>query len=78
MPSKLIQSTDSGAFVWLVGNDELAQQRTVEIGKPTTDGLTEIRSGLNFTDKLIASGLEGLKPGIRVEVTGDDQVLGIK
>lgn len=77
VPSQLIQSGDSGAFVWIVDLNDVAQRRTVEVGSPSAGGLMEIGSGLNATDKLIVSGVNGLKQGGLVNVTGDDQTLGM-
>lgn len=77
VPSQLIISDDSGASVWIVDSKELAQRRSVEVGSAITGGLTEIKAGLNVTDKLIASGLEGLNPGSAVKVTGDDPTIGM-
>ena len=78
VPDGLVRSGDSGPSVWVVDAAEIARQRSVELGGSSDDGLVEIRSGLNVTDKLIASGVEGLKPGSLVRVTGDDQIIGIK
>lgn len=75
-PSQLVQSGESGAFVWIVDTDEVAQQRSVEVGIPIAGGLLEIKSGLHATDKLIVGGVDGLKHGSPVHVTGDDQTLG--
>ncbi len=77
IPNQLIQSDASGSFVWVVDENEDAQRRSVEVGAPRADGLLELKSGVEVTDKLIASGLEGLSSGIRVTVTGDDQTMGI-
>ncbi|XZE17407.1 efflux RND transporter periplasmic adaptor subunit [Pirellulaceae bacterium SH449] len=76
-PSQLVQSGDSGAFVWIVDTNDVAQRRSVEVGSSTTGGLLEIKSGLYATDKLIVGGIEGLKQGSPVHVTGDDQTLGL-
>lgn len=76
-PSRLVHSDNSGAFVWIVDTNDVAQKRNVEVGSPTSDGLLEIKSGLITTDKLIVGGVEGLKQGSQVHVTGDDQTLGM-
>ena len=76
-PTQLIQTSEAGAFVWVVDENDDAQRRMVKVGDSTADGLVEVATGLNVTDKLIASGIEGLSPGSRVTVTGDDQNLGI-
>lgn len=77
VPQQLVQSGDSGAHVWVVDADELAQRRSVETGTASEGGLIEIKTGLNVTDKLIASGADGLTENRPVNVTGDDQTMGI-
>ncbi len=77
IPSQLIQSDESGAFSWIVDENDVAQRRSVQTGDPSKDGLLEVISGLRVTDKLIASGTEGLSAGSRVDVTGDDQTMGM-
>jgi len=76
-PSQLIQSGELGTHVWIVDAASVARQRFVEIVGPSNEGLVEIKVGLNVTDKLIASGFEGLNDGSPVEVTGDDQTMGM-
>ena len=77
VPSQLVQSGESGAFVWIVDANRFAQRRSVKVGTPRDGGLVEIVSGLNVTDKLVVGGVEALKPDSPVIVTGDDQTLGI-
>ncbi|WP_430453341.1 HlyD family efflux transporter periplasmic adaptor subunit [Rhodopirellula europaea] len=76
-PKQLIESGESGSFAWVVDSDETARQRSVEVGSNGSDGLVEIKSGLRVTDKLIASGSDGLTQGSPVHVTGDDQTMGL-
>ncbi len=77
IPKQLIQSGDTGSFVWIAGVDGLAQKRPIEIGNAGDHQLTEVKSGLNLTDALIVSGIEQLSPGTRVKIIGDDQQLGM-
>lgn len=77
VPSQLVRADDSGSFVWIVDSDDCARRRSVEVGGSGAGGLIEIKTGLKVTDKLIASGVEGLKPGSAVNVIGDDQTMGI-
>ena len=76
-PKQLIQSGASGSFAWVVDAAELARQQPVEVGSDGPDDLIEIKSGLRVTDKLIASGTDGLTDGSAVNVTGDDQTMGM-
>ncbi len=77
VPRQLLQSDDSGTFVWIVDANDVAQRSSVEVGNTTADGLIEIKSGLRATDKMIVSGVDGLKHGGAVKVNGDDQTLGM-
>jgi hypothetical protein len=77
IPSQLLQTDDSGASVWIVDSDETAQHCRVEVGGSTESGLIEIKSGLRVTDKLIVSGVDRVKQGSPVLVTGDDPTLGV-
>ncbi|QDT04989.1 Multidrug resistance protein MdtA precursor [Rubripirellula lacrimiformis] len=78
VPQQLVQSGDSGAYVWIVDSDERAQQRSVEVGSAGAGGLVEITSGLDVTDKLIAGGVDEVTENGPVKVTGDDQTIGVK
>ena len=83
IPKRLAQSGDSGAAVWVVGADSRAQRRSVELGSEvklggaTGDELVEVTAGLVLTDKLIVSGTEQLQEGDRVEVSSEDQSIGV-
>lgn len=77
VPEQLVQAGDSGAFVWVVDADLRAQRRVVEVGGASGGGLVEIKSGLNVTDKLIANGIDGVSENGLVNVTGDDQTIGM-
>ncbi len=46
-------------------------------GGKAADDLIAIKSGLQVTDKLIASGKDGLSEGASVHVTSDDPIIGM-
>lgn len=77
VPQQLVAQGDTGAFVWVVGADNTARKQFVEVGGKRGEGLVMITSGLNPTDKLIASDTEELSDGSRVNVAGDDQIIGM-
>lgn len=77
VPRKLLVIESSEVRAWVVdpvaGRAEL---RAVELPPGEKDRQTEtaeVVGGLNPTDKLITTGREGLKPGARVKVTGEDR-----
>lgn len=78
VPNDLVQRSEQGAFVWTVDADGLARQESIETGSVGEDGLVEVRKGLKITDKLIARGVDGLQPGDRVRVTGEDRGFGLE
>lgn len=77
IPQQLIQTGDTGSSVWIVDANGRAQQRTVVLGKPGSDGLVEVKEGLAVTDKLISSGTDRMRSGTAVRVAGEDQMLGV-
>ena len=63
--------------VWVVDPASgRAELRAVELapGEKDRAGETaEVVAGLNPTDKLIATGREGLRPGSRIKVVGEER-----
>ncbi|MEM1226318.1 MAG: efflux RND transporter periplasmic adaptor subunit [Planctomycetota bacterium] len=72
------QQTNLSASVWIIDRDKRAARKTIELGSLQTGGLVEVVSGLEVTDKLIVTGAEGLTPGDRLSVRGDDPVMGVR
>ncbi len=77
IPQQVVHANDTGACVWIVDATARAQQRTVVVGKPGSDGLVEVQQGLGVTDKLISSGTDRLRNGAAVHVAGEDPKLGM-
>lgn len=77
VPRKLLVIEGDQVRVWVV--DPVAGRadlRSVELppGEKDRQGeMAEVVGGLNPTDKLIATGREGLKPGNRVTVVGEER-----
>jgi len=69
----LVVSSEGGASVWVADlTENLARRKPVEVGSDATnDGLVEILSGLQPTDKLIVAGRESVSEGSRVRVAGE-------
>ncbi|KLU01964.1 Acriflavin resistance protein [Rhodopirellula islandica] len=77
VPQSLVQTGDSGTFVWCVSSDQIARKTPVIVGGAGGDGLVEIESGLNVTDKLIANIPSGLEAGDSVLVEREDTTMGM-
>lgn len=76
-PREVIQSDGNEATAWIADQvTNTAVLRRLTAGATTSDGLVEIRSGLNVGDRLIASGRESLQTGDRIRITGPDTTLG--
>lgn len=61
-----IGSDQGKAFVYVVGSDGKAVQRSVEIG-PLEDGLRIVRQGLKPEDRVVINGLMAVRPGALVK-----------
>ncbi len=70
VPQSLVTTTEGETTVWVADlTASLARRKAVEVGRGTTDdGLVEITSGLQPTDKLIVAGRESVSEGSRVRV----------
>lgn len=77
MPEQLIRTEDDGSFVWVVDSGNRVARKVLTVGETDQDGLTEIIEGLNVTDKLISSDVNGIQPGDVVVVGGEDQAIGM-
>lgn len=77
IPKQLIATSESASVVWVVDANGQAAAKTVTLGGEGPDGLVEVTSGLTVTDKLIASGTDGLSPGESVVIRAENQTLGV-
>lgn len=76
VPRRLLRLDGNAATVWVVEPGNRAAIRSVELApgeRDRTGDMVEVLTGLNPGDKLIASGTDGLTPGRRVRITGDEQ-----
>jgi hypothetical protein len=78
VPDSLVSDTDGQSYVWIVDGQQQARHVAIQRGHSTPDGLTNVISGLQVTDKLIASGTEQLADGINVKIRSEDQTLGLR
>ncbi len=62
-----IQYNNEGAFVYVVQDDNTVKTQTIQLGV-VNNGLTQILSGLNETDKVVIEGLDPLRNGAKVEI----------
>lgn len=76
VPKQLIQTDGSSNTVWIVDASIRARKINITVGKSTSDSLVEITSGLQVTDKLIASETNNLKDGRLVNVSGEESSIG--
>jgi len=72
VPRTLVEKTGQGAWLWLAEAGDVARHRAVTLGTGGTADLIEVLEGLQPTDKIIAAGLERLRDGQRIRITGED------
>ncbi len=74
VPRSLVENAGEKPTVWLADQAAgVARRRVVKLGPAGSEGLVEVLEGLNATDKIIASGRDGLNDGARITVTGEER-----
>ena len=62
LPDDAIGTDQARRFVYVVGPDNVATSREVQLG-PIIDGLRVVRSGVSVTDRIIVNGLQRVRVG---------------
>lgn len=79
VPRQLVSGGEGDAHVWVADlATKTAQRRAVTLGTAGTEELVEVVSGLTPTDKLISGGRESLTGGERIQVTAEDETIGMQ
>jgi RND family efflux transporter MFP subunit len=68
IPDAAVVTDQARKIVYVVGADNKATPRPVELGPPS-DGLRIVREGLKATDRVVVTGLTTLQPGTPVQAT---------
>lgn len=77
LPQELVYSDETGTFVWIADQSEkVAKKRPVTVGDTAANGLTEIKSGLDVSSRIISDSTTGLRDGTRIRVSQEDSTLG--
>jgi multidrug efflux system membrane fusion protein len=69
IPSAAVQRGAQGLFVFVVGPEKTVAQRVVKLG-PTEGNRVAVTDGLREGDLVVVDGMDRLRPGAQVEVTG--------
>jgi multidrug efflux system membrane fusion protein len=75
VPSRAVQSSQTGEFVFVVMSDSTVEKRTVKLG-PTSRGEAVIEAGVSAGETVVTDGQLRLVPGAKVEVKKEDQLPG--
>ena len=62
IPRSAVLSDQQGDFVFVVGADNKAEQRRIKLGQSTST-VASVTSGVSLGDKVIAEGLQKVRPG---------------
>lgn len=68
VPDSAILSDQSRRFVWVLGKDDIPEQRVVEPGN-LEQGLRIVRAGLQRDDRVVINGMQRVRPGGKVTPT---------
>ena len=66
LPESAIQNDDRGAFVYVVGSNNVVHRRNVQTGLVTADGIT-VKSGLDGTERIVLRAGGFLNDGDKVQ-----------
>lgn len=67
IPDSSVRASERGFLAYVVENG-VAQERVLTLGMRTSDGLVEVRDGLEAGDTLVVRGAEALRQGAEVRV----------
>ena len=68
VPNSAVQRGPQGLFAWVIGENDTAEPRPIQLG-PATKDLVVITSGLNVGDRVVTDGQYKLKRGVPVTVS---------
>lgn len=67
VPDEAVGTDQASRFVYVVGEDGMAQRRGVKLG-PIADGLRVVRAGISAEDWIVVRGVQKVRPGQRLAV----------
>jgi hypothetical protein len=65
IPDESVVNDQTRQIAYVVGNDGIVAQRTIEVGR-LIDDMRVVRAGLAPTDRVIISGVQRARPGRKV------------
>ena len=69
VPERAVGTDQQGSYVFVLGPEDVVQQRYVQIGPTYPDNLLLIEKGLKQGEQVVVEGLLRLRPGIKVKPT---------
>ena len=76
VPRSLVDASGGSPNVWVLDPAaSIARRQSIQLGPVQTPQMLEVTSGLDPSSRLIVSGRDGLLPGERVEVRGEEPSL---
>jgi len=69
VPERAVGTDQQGSYVFVLGPENVVQQRYVQIGPTYPDNLLLIEKGLKQGEQVVVEGLLRLRPGIKVTPT---------
>ncbi len=71
VPRTAVSLSPSGASVFVVNNQGVAESRTIELGEWSGEEYWIIKQGLKPGDRVITSHMMSIRPGVPVTITGE-------
>ena len=76
VPDTVIGTDQSRRFVYVIGQENVAEMRIVELGRLLDDGMRIVREGLGPDDRIVLEGMQRVRPGQPVTPTAPSTPAG--
>jgi HlyD family secretion protein len=78
VPRRLVDQDEDGTFVWLADQSEgIARKQRIQIEASSDGDLARVTTGLQISSRIISSDVRTLQDGTSIQVTGEDDLLGV-
>jgi RND family efflux transporter MFP subunit len=67
VPERALGADQSGRYVLVVNDDNIVEQRRVQVGPPRLDGTRIVEKGVQAEDWVVTNGIQRARPGAPVE-----------
>jgi multidrug efflux system membrane fusion protein len=68
VPLKAVGADQAGSYVFVIGSDNIAEQRYVQTSLQKYEGMLLVEKGLKEGEQVVVQGMQRIRPGMKVEL----------